>query len=108
MSQSQNTFVETDCTVKFNEQSFTSGGAFIGRRKDNGKLGGILYAYEQQNMVGDWHGQTKVLARFGNEWHSNFGDTRQSVYFTWQGIPFYGIYYKSGGDIVRVREITSA
>ena len=103
---SRQTCIEQNCTITGpNGQPFKSGGAWIGKHKNTGQLGGILYAYLKEHKVGDWHGQKKVPAVFGREWRSNMGDTRQVVSFRLYGRPCAGIYYKSGSDIVRFREV---
>jgi len=99
------TCIERKCVFEFEGRSFEAGGAFIGVNPKTGKHGGIVYAFENEKRVGNWHGDIKTSAHFGREWISVFGDKRQSVYFQWKGINFYGVYYKSGSDIVRVREI---
>ena len=100
------TCIEQKCTVIGPDgQGFESGGAWIGKHKGTGRLGGLVYAYQKESKVGDWHGVRKVPAIFGREWRSNMGDTRQVVYFHLYGRPCTGIYYKSGSDIVRFREV---
>lgn len=104
----QHTCIEQDCTITGpRSQAFTSGGAWVGKHKGTGRLGGLLYAYQKESKVGDWHGRKKVPAYFGREWRSNMGDTRQVVSFQLYGRPCTGIYYKSGGDIVRFREVAA-
>jgi len=97
------TFAEK-ATIVHDGQEFTSGGGFIGQDK-NGRYGGLVYAFEGEKKVGDWGGTCKVDAHFGSTWRSNWGDVRQSVHFTYNGVRFYGVYFKSGSDIVRVRQI---
>jgi len=97
--------IDQDCTIEHEGKKFTSGGAFIGKDK-NDKFGGIVYAYESTKQVGNWDGSIKINARFGMTWQNNMGDIRQSVYFTYESVNFYGVYYKSGSDIVRCRQIT--
>jgi hypothetical protein len=92
-------------TFEHEGRAFTSGGAYIGKHKVTGKLGGLLYAFEKEGKVGSWDGKLKIPARFGKEYRDNFGGTRQTVYFTYQGKQFMGVFFKSQGDIVRVREI---
>ena len=81
-----------------------------------GMLEGILYQtgeikklsqYSNMNIgfVGSWDGTFKVKAYYLNSWISNFGDERQAVYFMIKDKPFYGIYYKTNSDIVRIREL---
>ena len=104
MSQTQ--FIETDCIIEHEGEKFESGGAFIAKRRDNGLLGGILYAYPKTQELGDWHGTFKVKADFGHEWQSNMGDKRQHIRFTLEGKRFSGIWYnKYWSDMVKVREI---
>ena len=98
-------FMET-ATIILDGKEFASGGGFLLKDK-NGKFGGLLYAYEKEGKIGDWSGKCKVSAHFGNIWCSNMGDKRQSVYFSYDGHNFYGVYFKSNSDIVRVREIES-
>jgi hypothetical protein len=70
-------------------------------------LGGILYAFPKTGEVGTWDGRKKVKAKFGKEWMSNMGDLRQAVKFNWKNKNFVGTYFKSGSDVVRVKEIKS-
>jgi len=100
-----NSFIESDCKINFDGREYESGGSWLLRRVKDNKLVGILYAYDKEDCVSSWSGDLKIPAHFGNEWYSNFGDKRQSVYFTYCGKNFYGVYYKSGSCIVRVREI---
>jgi hypothetical protein len=99
-------FVETDCTFTFEGRTFESGGSWLIPDK-NGHLVGLLYAYEGEGCVGTWHGDKKYPARFGRTWKSNMGDTRQHVVAKIEGRTFSGTYYKSGSDIVRLREVAS-
>ena len=114
-----NGFVETDCKIELKGHEFTSGGAWLCKRKDTGKYGGVLYAYKKviipksekrnesyQIWVGTWDGSQKVQCQTGTEYRSNFGDMRQSVWFRWEGRFFWGTWYKSNSDIVRCVEIT--
>ena len=104
MVKTQHTCIERGCTITGpDDQVFESGGAWIGKHKGTGQLGGVMYAYEKERKVGDWHGVKKVPATFGREWRSNMGDMRQVVSFSLYGHPCTGIYYKSGSDIVRFR-----
>jgi len=98
-------FIDQDCKISAQGMSFTSDGAFILRNIKTNKLGGILYAYPKEKKVGNWHGSIKIRAYFGREWYSNIGDKRQSIYFIYEGVSFYGVYYKTNSDIVRVKEI---
>jgi len=85
-------------------KKFTSTGAFLGKHKKTGLLGGILYAFPKEGKVGDWAGKKKYNAKFGKEWASSFGDIRQSVKVRIGDKEFTGTYFKSGSDIVRIRE----
>jgi hypothetical protein len=98
-------FVEQECILEHEGKKFESGGTWLAKRKDNDKLEGTFYAYPKEFSVGSWDGSIKVKATFGHSWRSNFGDVRQSIYFTYKGVNFYGVYYKTNSDIVRVREI---
>jgi len=92
-------------TVTFRGKTFTSGGAFMGVNKKTGKMGGLLYAYPRERSVGTWDGTIKIPAKFTRIYRDNFGGLRQTVYFTYQGKRFIGTWFKSQGDIVRVKEI---
>lgn len=94
-------YIEKDCIIEHEGRKFESGGAVIA----NGQA--ILYAYEKDKAVGTWHGDKKYPAYYGHEWRSCFGDKRQSVYFSIDNVKYYGVYYKSGSDIVRARAIKS-
>lgn len=115
-------FIETECKIELDGREFSAGGAFLAKRVDNGKFGGILYAYETTIpgqtqardavidkkivSVGTWDGSQKVKCMTGQEYRSNFGDMRQSVWFRWEGRFFWGTWYKTNSDIVRCIEIT--
>lgn len=64
---------------------------------------GILYAYPKENMVGGWADKI-CTAYYGKEWKSVFGDIRQAVYFSFEGLKYWGIYYKSNSDIIRYKK----
>jgi hypothetical protein len=98
-------FVERKCVVKFGKRRFESDGAFIGKHKKTKMLGGVLYAYEKEGKVGNWKGTWKIPATFGDEWISNMGDKRQNVDFQIGRKKFHGTYFKSHGDIVRIRQL---
>ena len=101
-------FVETDCIFTFgNGKSFESGGSFLLRNKKTNKLEGLFYAFEEEGKVGTWDGSIKVKSTFTHEWYSNMGDKRQSVYFTWDNVPMYGVYYKTNSQIVRAKQTKS-
>ena len=98
-----------------NGKTFEGMGSYLMPNK-KGLMDGILYCigdikklsqYRNLNtgFVGSWDSSFKVKAYFLNEWVSNFGDTRQLVYFMINGKPFYGIYYKTNSDIIRVKEL---
>lgn len=98
-------FLEDNCTIEIDGKSFTSGGSFIGKHRKTGLLGGCLYAYPKENKIGSWNGEIKIPCKFKNQWLSNMGDTRQLIYFEYKGHKFWGIYYKSSGDLVRIKEV---
>src|SRR3954453_1968396 len=85
-------FIDQNCSITLEGMTFKYDGAFIITNKKSNKLGGLAYAYPNENKVGNWDGSLKINAHFGNEWHSNMGDKRQSVYFTHEAILFYGVY----------------
>ena len=95
-----------ESTIVHEGKKFTSGGSFIGKSKE-GKLGGILYAYPDENKVGSWDKSVTYPAEFDTEWMSNMGDVRQTVRFKIGDKKFVGTYYKSGSDIVRFKEVKS-
>ena len=119
-------FIETDCKIEFEGKTFESGGSFLVPNRKTGKLEGLLYAsikepeqkaqlntnlgvwplsnWGTKGTVSSWDGSIKIDALFLNEWQSNMGDIRQVVRFEYEGKKFSGIYYKSGSDIVRVKE----
>jgi hypothetical protein len=118
LQQHDGAFIEENATIEIDGHSYTSSGAFLAKRTDTGKYCGILYAsgvdhkqWYQHAHVGSWDGSIKIPAYYGNAWKNNFGDARQSVYFTHaiDGVKryFYGVYYRSSSDIVRVQEVKS-
>ena len=86
-------------------EKYSSGGSHIWFNKKLERYEGIFYQYFKENMIGNWEGSEKVKAHYGHVWFSNFSDERQSVYFTWKGIKFYGVWMKSFSCIVRARQI---
>lgn len=99
------TFIDQNCTIKVQGREFTSGGAFILRRKDTGKLAGQVYVSDK-NEVSNWDGSIKMKATFGPIWRSNFGDRRRAVYFRYDGHYFYGMWCGMDyNELVSVREV---
>jgi hypothetical protein len=97
-------FVETSCPFTHNGQTFTAGGAWLMRRRDTGRLEGLLYAYGD-SAVGDWQGQHRYPATFGRPFRSNLGDLRRCVWFRIDGRDFFGVQYgMEWSEVVRVRE----
>jgi hypothetical protein len=98
-------------------KSFSSGGSVLFKDR-TGRYHGLFYAFEKtpdktiagdgfdrsRVSVGTWDGSKKVRAAEGTIWRDNFGSTRQTLYFTWDGIPMTGVWFKSQGDIVRARQ----
>jgi len=109
LTEKDGAFLEQNCTIEIDGHSLPNGGGWLCKRVDTGKYEGLLYAYLSEHEIGSWNGSIKIPARFGYSWHSNMGDIRQSVYFTHEIDSvkhyFYGVYYKSGSDIVRVKEV---
>ena len=99
-------------------KQYSSGGSELFKDK-NGKLVGLFYASggtgsyafgmdtKAPLRIGTWDGSKKVPAIAGHEWRDNFGSTRQTVYFKWDGIPMTGTWFKSQGDIVRAKQTKS-
>jgi hypothetical protein len=98
-------FVESKCPITLRGRTFTSGGAWLLKRKDTGRCQGVLYAYEKEGKIGNWKGDWKVPANFGKEWRGSMGDMRQTVTAKIDGKKFSGTYYKSAGDLVRLKEV---
>jgi hypothetical protein len=67
-------------------------------------MGGVLYAYPKEGKVGNWRGTWKTPAEFGTEYRGSMGDTRQNVKVKIGKKEFYGTYFKSCGDLVRIKE----
>lgn len=97
-------------------KTFEGMGSYLMPNPKTGRLEGILYngnetkklnQYNNSSIgyIGSWDGTLKIKAYFTHKWISNFGDTRQAVYFMMDNKPFYGIYYKTNSDIIRVREL---
>lgn len=105
------TFCEPECVIEHEGQQYAAGGAWIGRHRETGRLGGLLYASRTDGRpthVASWGGEVRVPARFLREWRSNLGDLRQAVYFELEGRPFYGVWHnKEWSDVVRCRELAS-
>lgn len=100
-------FVETDCTIEFQGKKFTSGGSFIGKRIDNNKYEGIVYAEPETNEVTSWDGKLRIPAHFGKPFINNFGCKMQSVWFTYHGIRFYGLRGCDWRQDVKVHQVNS-
>ena len=108
-------FIDQNCTIEHNGQTFESGGAFIAERADTGKLAGVVYAqwadpktdpHITGGYITNWHGDIKIRAYFGREYRSNFGDKRRSVWFTYKGREMFGVWCSTDwNQLVRVREI---
>ena len=103
------TFIETECRISLSGKEYESGGSYLLKRKDNGRLEGILYAYPKEKNVGSWDGSLKIPAVFGRPFLTNFGVRRQHLWFSYLGHKFIGTNYSlDWQDIVRVKELTIA
>lgn len=98
-------YIERDAKIKLMGKEFESGGAFFAKRRKDNLMGGIVYAYPKEGKIGNWIGTWKVPAHFGHEWLSNMGDTRQNITFHVGNKGFTGTYFKSGSEIIRVKEL---
>jgi hypothetical protein len=98
-------FVERECPITWKGKTFTAGGAWLLKRKDTGRHQAMLYAYPDEGKIGNCTGDWKVPANFGKEWHGTMGDLRQTVTAIIDGKRFSGTYFKSTGDIVRLKEL---
>jgi hypothetical protein len=97
--------IEDHCAIEHNGQSFESGGSYLLRRKDTGKLEGMLYR-QPNGMIGTWDSLQLVKATWGLPFMTNLGVKAQYCWFTWEGKRFIGRNNSiEWQDIVRVREI---
>jgi hypothetical protein len=97
--------VETKCTIEHEGKSFESGGSWLLKRADNGKMTGILYR-QPNGMIGTWDSSQLVKATWGQPFMTNFGVKAQYCWFTWEGKHFIGRNNSvEWQDIVRVHEI---
>lgn len=100
-------FTETDATIYHDGKAYSAGGAWLLKRKDTGKLEGILYRHED-GMIGTWDSSIKVKAYYGTPFRTNFGQKGQYVWFTWEGHKMVGRNNSiEWQDIFRVREVKS-
>lgn len=100
------TICNQKCIISHEGIDFESGGAFIGKRHDTGKLVGIIYADDTNSQVTNWHGDIKIHAYFGRIFYPNFGDRRRWVHFTYQGIPMAGCWCGMDYNMaVRVKQV---
>jgi len=98
-------FLEGPCCIVLQGRKFCNDGSYMLQEAGTGRRRALLYAFQEAGQVGTWDGSKKVRAHFGHSWRSNFGDLRQSVYFKWSGVEFYGVYFKENSDIIRAREV---
>ena len=102
-------FIETGCRINISGKEYESGGSYLLKRKDNGRLEGILYAYPKEKSVGSWDGSLKIPAVFGRPFLTNFGVRWQHIWFSYQGHKFIGTNYNlDSQDNVHVKELTVA
>ena len=101
----EKTFIEKDCCITFGGKKFCSGGSLLGLNRKTGKHQGLFYAYPETKEVGTWDGKKKVRAKYLSTWINNMGDRRQSVYFTWDNLRMYGVYFLTNSSIIRAKEI---
>jgi hypothetical protein len=93
-------FVEQNCTVKHEGQSFMSGGAYLLNCMD-GIARGIVHADPSKGIVTTWHGKQIARAAFGPVYRGNFC-RMQSVSFDFQGVRFTGRYCPDWASAVKV------
>lgn len=95
---------QNECDKRNKETSRKEVLAFIANSPDKY----VAYAYPKRNEIGTWTGEKLGTAQFVKEWRGNMGDMRQSVYIVGvNGVKYYGVYFKSGSDLVRMRRIIS-
>jgi len=95
------TFIESDCSIQHNGQSFTAGGAHICDCSD-GYRRGVVYVRPEAKEVTDWHGNKLATANFGRVYQGNFS-RMQAVTFIHDGITFHGRYCPDWSQALRVR-----
>jgi hypothetical protein len=111
-------FVEQDCTIKHEGQTFEQAGAWLCDCTD-GYRRGVVYVRpakrwdgcgcppigkdnEYLNTVTTWHGEFTAIAEFGPVYRGNFC-RMQHVAFTLDGIKYSGRYCPDWAQAVRVR-----
>lgn len=100
-------FIEQDCTIELDGKSFTSGGSYIGKRVDNGKYEGILYASVKTSEVTSWDGKLRIPAKYGIPFYNSLGIKMQYVWFKYNGINFYGLRGCDCRDDIKVKQCNS-
>lgn len=110
------TFVETNCVIEHEGQTFESGGAWLCDCTD-GYRRGVVYAkpdkmnhdwreamqFTASGVVTDWHGNVLAKATFGPVYRGGFGAKMRSVRFTVDGVTYTGRYGCDWAQAVRVR-----
>ena len=103
-------FIETDCVVTHDGQSFAAGGAWIADCTD-GIRRGVVYAKPERDghssgAVTDWHGNFLAVAEYGPRFQGPFCRMR-CVSFTFDGVRYCGRYCPDWTNAVRVRSTKS-
>ena len=97
-------FVERDCKITHEDQSFESGGAYLLPCRD-GKIRGIVYHSDVKNVVTDWHGNVIARASY-TDYRGNFCKMRRvsfSLKIEGQRVNFIGDYCPDWVELVKVR-----
>jgi len=95
-----NLFVERDCKVDFNGQSFESGGAYILPCTD-GKLRGMVYVNQKKSIVADWHGNEIARLDTFTKFRGNYCQMVK-ITFTLSGVKFIGLYCDEWCEVCKV------
>jgi len=97
----QTAFVENECTVKFGDKEYTSGGAYILPCTD-GKMRGLVYVNHEKRTVTDWHSKHIANLDTVSDYRGNFCAMRR-ITFTLDGRKFVGEYCPNCVDACKVR-----
>jgi len=99
-------YVETDCTIEHDGQTFEAGGAVV---TPDLILG---YVNEPKRQVTDWHGTTVLLLVTDIRKHSQWvGRNYVTLSHVWavdvNGQRWYGKYGSDWSDLIRMRPVNS-
>lgn len=93
--------------MKHEGKEYSSGGSMMWKDPKTGKWRAVMY-HRDDGTVGTWDGKKRYRAKYGMPYKVpayGWPSERVQVWVVINGILFQGTWFKSSGDIIRLREM---